>query len=289
MRAASNQKWLEVHGGSHWAPFYTDYGVALQKRFFDFFLKNKPNGWDKQPRVQLNVRHPGEKFVIRHENEWPLARTQWTRFYLHPESKALDARAPDGGKSITYDPMGNGVTFSMIAEQETEITGPSALKLFASSETNDADFFVVLRVFDPGGREVLFHGALDPKTPVGQGWLRASHRKTDPKRSLPYRPWHTHDELQKLVPGKPVELDIEIWPTCIVVPKGWKIALSIRGRDYEHDDAPASLSNMKNPMRGCGPFTHDDETDRPPAVFGGKVTVHFERQPYLLLPIIPAK
>ena len=59
--------------------FYTDYANALQKRFFDYFLKGERNGWDKQPRVQLNVRHPNEKFVLRDENEWPLARTQWTK------------------------------------------------------------------------------------------------------------------------------------------------------------------------------------------------------------------
>jgi hypothetical protein len=288
-RAGSKQKWLEVHGGSHWAPFYTDYGVALQKRFFDFFLKGEQNGWDKQPRVLLNVRHPGEKFVQRHENEWPLARTQWTRFYLDPANDALTKAQPASSESITYDPMGNGVTFSTTLKEATEITGPSALKLFVSSATTDADLFVVLRVFEPGGKEVLFQGALDPKTPVGQGWLRASHRKLDPKRSLPYRPWHTHDELQKLTPGREVELDIEIWPTSIVVPAGYRIALSIRGRDYEHDDAAATLSNMKHPMKGCGPFTHDDETDRPHAVFGGKVTLHFEKKPYLLLPIIPEK
>jgi hypothetical protein len=276
-----------VHGGSHWAPFYTDYGVSLQKSFFDFFLKGKANGWDKQPRVLLNIRHPGEKFVQRYENEWPLARTQWTRFYLDPKNDALSREEPTAAEDITYDPMGDGVTFSMLAKQTTEITGPSALKLWVSSETNDADLFVVLRVFEPGGKEVLFQGALDPKTPVGQGWLRASHRKLDPKLSLPYRPWHTHDELEKLEPGKAVELDIEIWPTCIVVPAGYRIALSIRGRDYEHADAAATLSNMKYPMKGCGPFTHDDETDRPPAVFGGKVTLHFDKKPYLLLPIIP--
>jgi hypothetical protein len=40
-------------------------------------------------------------------------------------------------------------------------------------------------------------------------------------------------------------------------------------------------------MKGCGPFTHEDPTDRPPALFGGKVTLHFERQPFLLLPVIP--
>jgi predicted acyl esterase len=285
--SSSTQKWLEVHGGSHWAPFYTDYGVRLQKRFFDFFLKGEANGWDRTPRVMLNVRHPGERFELRYENEWPLARTRWTKLYLDPAADALIASPPEGDEDITYDPMGDGVTFSMIAARRTEITGPSALKLFVSSETNDADLFVILRVFDPQGKEVLFQGALDPKTPVAQGWLRASHRKLDPKRSLPYRPYHTHDELQKLVPGEPVELDIEIWPTCIVVPEGYRIALTVRGRDYEHDDAAATLSNMKHPMKGCGPFTHDDETDRPPAVFGGKVTLHFEDKPYLLLPIIP--
>jgi predicted acyl esterase len=287
MRGRSKQKWLEVHGGSHWAPFYTDYGVGLQKRFFDFFLKGKANGWDRQPRVLLNVRHPGGKFVQRYEDEWPLARTRWTRFYLDPETLSLSTKEISSRKNLSYDPMGNGVTFSMVAQKTTEITGPSALKIRVSSATSDADLFVVLRVFDPQGKEVLFQGALDPKTPVGQGWLRASHRKLDPELSLPYRPYHTHDELQKLKPGEKVELDIEIWPTCIVVPEGYRIALSIRGRDYEHDAAAATLSNMKHPMKGCGPFTHDDETDRPPAIFGGKVTLHFESEPYLLLPIIP--
>jgi predicted acyl esterase len=52
-----------------------------------------------------------------------------------------------------------------------------------------------------------------------------------------------HDELQKLQPGKVVEIDIEIWPACIVVPAGYRIALSIRGRDYEHEGEAATLSN----------------------------------------------
>ena len=288
VRSKSKDKWLEAHGGSHWAPFYTDYGVALQKKFFDYFLKGKQNGWDKQPRVLLNVRHPGEKFVQRHENEWPLARTRWTKFFLKKDF-SLSTEETGGEGTVSYDPMGNGLTFSMTVKEQTEITGPSALKLFVSSSTNDADIFAVLRVFDPNGDEVLFQGALDPKTPVGQGWLRASHRKLDPKLSLPYRPWHTHDEIQKLVPGKAEELDIEIWPTCIVVPAGWRVSLTVRGRDYEHDFAAATLSNMKNPMKGCGPFTHEDPTDRPLEVFGGKVTLHFEKKPYVLLPIIPEK
>ena len=85
-------------------------------------------------------------------------------------------------QTVTYDAMGEGVTFSTPPlDHETEITGPSALKLFISSSTEDADFFAVLRVFDPHGKEVVFQGALDPHTPIGQGWLRASHRKLDPE------------------------------------------------------------------------------------------------------------
>ena len=292
VRAASKQKWLEVHGGSHWAPFYTDYGVKLQKRFFDHFLKGIDNGWDRQPKVQLNVRHPGEKFVLRHENEWPLARTRWTELHLDPDGMRL-TNAPAGAeRTVEYDAMGEGVTFSTPPlERETEITGPSALKLNVSSSTRDADLFVVLRVFDPDGKEVVFQGALDPHTPIAQGWLRASHRKLDPALSLPYRPYHTHDEKQPLTPGTVYPLDIEIWPTCLVIPAGYRIALTIRGKDYEYDGEAAVLSNMKNPMKGCGPFIHDDPHDRPPQIFGGKVALHFggARRATLLLPVIPPR
>ena len=187
--------------------------------------------------------------------------------------------------------MGEGVTFSTPPlDKETEITGPIALKLWIASSTTDADIFAVLRVFDPAGKELVFQGALDPHTPIAQGWLRASQRKLDPKLSLPHRPYHAHDEKQPLKPGEIYELDVEIWPTCIVVPKGWRVALTIRGKDYEWEGEATHLSNMKNPMRGCGPFLHDDETDRPPSVFGGKVTLHAggARESYLLLPVIPA-
>jgi uncharacterized protein len=290
-RAASKQKWLEVHGDSHWAPFYTDYGVALQKRFFDHFLKGDDNGWDKQPKVLLNVRHPGERFEKRHENEWPLARTQWTRYYLDLDERVLTTQAPSSAARLDYDAMGEGVTFRMPPLQRPlEITGPSALKLFLSSSTTDADVFAVLRVFAPDGKEVVFQGALDPHTPVAQGWLRASHRKLDPALSLPYRPYHTHDEAQPLRPGETVELDVEIWPTCIVVPAAYTVALTIRGKDYEYEGEAATLSNMKNPMKGCGPFVHDDPADRPAEKFAGKVTLHSDagKQPFVLLPIIPA-
>ena len=92
LRAGSKQKWLEVHGDTHFTLFYAKYGQDLQSRFFDHFLKGEDNGWDKQPKVLLNVRHPGEKFVLRAENEWPLARTQWTKILPAPGPRRSTAR-----------------------------------------------------------------------------------------------------------------------------------------------------------------------------------------------------
>jgi hypothetical protein len=83
--------------------------------------------------------------------------------------------------------------------------------------------------------------------------------------------------------------DVESRPTCIVVPKGYANSVTIRGKDYEYDGEAGFLSNTKNPLRGCGPFLHDDETDRPPAIFNTDLTVHMgpKHKSYLLLPVIP--
>jgi uncharacterized protein len=292
VRAAAKQKWLEAHGIEHWTHFYTDYGREQQLRFFDRFLHGKKEGWAKQPKVLLQVRHI-DKFVARAENEWPLKRTRWTKFYLDPASMALTTKKPSGLAQLKFAGMGDGLTFlTPPLPKETEITGPSALKLFASSSTPDADFFVVLRVFTGDLKEIVFQGAIDPHTPIAQGWLRASHRKLDKKLSKPYRPYHTHDQKQPLKKGEPVALEIEIWPTSIVVPAGYRVGLSIRGRDYKYGGASGGkLSNFKNELKGCGPFLHDDPRDRPPAIFSGTTSLHFDRDKmnYLLLPIIPPK
>ncbi len=288
-RCSTKDKWLEVHGIEHWTEFYTDYGLDLQKRFFGHFLKGDDSGWKNQPRVQLQVRHV-DKFVMRMENEWPLARTHWTKLYLDAATHSLVTAPATTEGIVTYDGLDEGVTFlTAPVREETEITGPSAAKLYLSSETEDADLFLILRVFTPDLKEVVFQGALDPHTPIGQGWLRASHRKLDSKLSTEYSPYHTHDERQMLKPGEVYELDIEIWPTCIVVPAGYRIGLTVRGKDYVYPGGSGGrLSNMKNEFTGVGPFLHNDSRDRPPEVFGGRVTLHVSRSrpPYVLLPII---
>jgi hypothetical protein len=283
VRAASQDKWLEAHGIEHWTHFYTDYGRKLQLRFFDHFLKGTGD-WNEQPRVLLQVRRV-DKFVARAEDEWPLARTEWTRMYLHRDGQL---RATNGEGSVTFEALGDGITFvSEPLAKETEITGPLAARLTVSSSTADADLFLVFRVFTADLREITFQGAIDPHTPIAQGWLRASHRKLDPRLSTEYRPYHTHDEIQRLKGGEAVTVDVELWPTSIVAPAGCRLALSVRGRDYEWQKSTgARLSNFKNELRGCGPFLHDDPRDRPASLFGGRTTLHLANS-YVLLPVIP--
>lgn len=292
IEASSQQKWLEVHGDSHWSLFSSGYGLDLQKRFFDHFLKGIDNGWDRTPPVMLNIRHPGERFEFRYEQEWPLARTEWTKFYLDVDELALRRTPGERPAAVTYETMGEGLTFWMpVQDKPLEITGPMAAKLFVSSETEDADLFLVVRVFDPDGVELTFMGSTDPNTPIANGWLRASHRALDPDRTLPYRPYHPHDRVEPLNPGEVYECDVEIVSSCIVVPPGWRVALTVRGKDYEYRGEVGEFArHFHYATRGTGGMTHNDPDNRPPEVFDTRVTLHAGdgRDPFLLLPIIPA-
>jgi uncharacterized protein len=201
--------------------------VGLQKRFFGHFLKGEDTGWDRQPPVQLNVRHVDGRFELRAELQWPLAAA------------------------------------------DTEITGPAAARLFVASSTADADLFLTLRVLDAAGADVNFVTALDPAGVIGMGWLRASHRA--------------------LAPGEVVPLDVEIWPTSVVVPADYRLALTVQGRDFEFPGDGPWPTTYGVAMKGHGMFLHDDPDDRPAEVFGGTTTLVSgpEHPSHLLLPIIP--
>jgi len=289
MGASSTQKWLDVHGDTHFTCFYNNYGLPMQKRFFDHFLKGENNGWENEPRVRLQIRHSDGRFVERHEREWPLARTAWTPYHLDLSSLGFSATPPGEAQSLDYSAAGDGVTFSTVpSKAPLELTGPVAVKLFISSSSIDADIFLVLQVFDPEGKEVVFQGSNDRNTPIGLGWLRASHRRLDPDRSRPWRPYHRHDRLEPLTPGEIYELDVEIWPTSIVVEPGYRLALNVRGRDYEYRGEVGEEMRSLG-YKGCGPFVHNDPDDRPPQIFGGEVTIHSgpNTPSHILLPVIP--
>lgn len=295
-QAASAHKWLEVHGGSHFEEFSTDYGVALQLGFFDRFLRDGDapaadatgrrfgDGW----RVKLQVRRV-DGFTERCEQAWPLPGTRFTRSYLDPAAGALVEEVPAARSIATYDSLGPGLTFlGRAAPAETEVTGPVAARLFVSTTARDADLFLVLRLFDPDLDEVVFRGAQDHGAPVAQGWLRLSHRGIDPERSLPWRPYHRHDGLDPVEPGEVVEVEVELWPTSIVVPPGYRLGLSVRGRDYQRVEPAGARGVAVEVMNGSGRCVHDDPVDRDEAVLDGTVTVYggADRPSHVLLPVV---
>jgi uncharacterized protein len=273
LAAASDSKFLSFHDGTHFESFYLPDYVALQKRFFDRYLKDIDNGWETEPRIRVAVRRP-DGITRRPESEWPLARTEWTPYFLDAEARMMDVSRPEAA-AVDFQAMGDGVTFYTAPfEAETEFTGPITARLFMSSSTTDLDVFATLRLFDPNDREVSFIGAHE-ETPVTRGWLRASHRKIDAERSLPHRVVHSHDEIIKLAPGEIVALDVEIWPTSIVCSPGYRLALTIQGRDFQY----------KTPGR----LLHDDPRDRPENEFAGRTTIYTggTQASCLTLPLIP--
>lgn len=303
LRAASKHKKLRIHTGTHYHPFYSEEGKRDQLRFFDHWLKGIDTGIMNEPPVKLLIRTGGGgPYQFRSENEWPIARTQWTRFYLKAEHEAsTDAGAVEGSlalvapeaAAIDYAASGmarggsgaiassttlaagslhrTGVSFMTgPMTEDTEITGPVNLVLWVSSTSEDMDIFATLRNIGPDGKDVWEIGQQGQQVPVAKGTLRASHRKLDPELSLPYRPYHVHDERLLLTPGEPVECQVEIWSTCMVFKKGHRIRLDIQPRDGV----------------GAAPYTHyhaDYNTGSNTLYTGG------DKASYLLLPIIPKK
>ena len=130
-----------------------------------------------------------------------------------------------------------------------------------------------MRNLDQEGKEVNGISTIGESAPVAKGWLRASHRKLDTEKSLPYRPYHSHDEVQPLTPGEVVPLDVEIWPTSMVFEAGHRLVL-----DLEAHDGVGSI-----------PFLHTDPLDRDPDMLAGTNTIYSsqERPSFLVLPVIP--
>jgi predicted acyl esterase len=282
---ASPEKWLKVQSGSYIHTYLQPKNVALQKRFFDRYLKGKDNGWEKEPRVEVEIRtaHNEVKRIVA-GTCWPLPETQWTRWFLDAAGKTLVVAPPSASASTDYQALSAGVTFaSAPLAHDTEFAGPVKLKLFVSSSTQDMDIFATLCAFDPEGREITFRAAIEPKSPVSQGWLRVSQRRSDPERSTEYLPFHPHDLCEPLTPDEIYEADIEIWPMSLWLEKGSRLTLTIQGKDFERP-------GETGPYRGVGWMTHDDPTDRPPALFSGINTLHTGggRQSWLLLPVLSA-
>jgi len=278
---ASKNKWLKVQSNSYFATFYKAESNALQRKFFDRYLKGIDNGWESEPKVEVTVRAPGDTVKRNVQGEaWPLPGTKWTKLYMNAGNNSLDWNPPQDARKAEYKALSEGVTFSTPAlDRDMEFAGPLKAKLFVASSTEDMDLFATVRAFTPDGKEMTFFAATEPTTPVTQGWLRVTQRKLDPARSTEFQPFYAHDERQPLKPGEVYEVDLEIWPASLFLPKGSTLTLTVQGQDFKRGDGS-----------GSGPFTHTDGVDRATPRYDNRHTIHTgaARASYLQLPVLPS-
>ena len=101
-RIASRQKYLLAHGQKKWAHYYVPENMRRLRDYFDHVLKGVDNEVKNWPQVLVEVRERDGVATLRAENEWPLARTQYTKLYLNAANGALGRRRSRRSASVSY-------------------------------------------------------------------------------------------------------------------------------------------------------------------------------------------
>jgi predicted acyl esterase len=276
-KIASKNKWLRVHGRKKWQDYYQN--AERQRQFFDRFLKGIDSEVKYWPKVTLEIR---ERFLVgnfRGENEWPLARTQYTKLFLNASDGKMSKSPFKKETQIRYNV--NDITdktqnakFEFKFDEKTELTGHMKLKLWVQADgSDDMDLFVAIEKIDRTGDIVPFQFFVNHEDgPVALGWLRVSHRELDEKRATPYQPVYKHQKEIKLKAGEIVPVEIEILPSGTLFEKGERLRLVVQGSDiYSYPGAWPTQEHTATVNKG----EHVIYT-------GGDYDSH------LLVPVIPA-
>lgn len=273
---SSPEKWLDVHGRKKWGYFYDPANVARLRQFFDHFLKNTGPGVSSLPKVRLELRERAYEGRFFAENEWPLKRTSHVPYYLDAATGGMLDAAVSEEAQVRYDATDTSsrAVFDHVFGHATEVTGYMKLRLWVETDaSDDADLFVAIEKLDKDGKLVPFCWySLFDHGPVALGWLRASHRALDPERSRPEQPFHTHLTEERLQPGVPVPVDIEIWPSSTAFAAGETLRVVIKGSDV-YDTTETGVPMVR----------HQETRNRGHHIIhtGGKYDSH------LLVPVIP--
>lgn len=257
--------------------------ASVQLRWFDHWLKGRDTGMAAEAPIRVFVMGA---HVWREEQEWPLARTVATPWYLHaggilsPESP----QAAEAPHRYTYDPersvptLGSGLLMSPEyppgpydqrpiearpdvlvytsppLEREVEVTGPITVRLWAVSSAPDTDLVARLTGVFPDGRSFN----------LTDGIVRAR-----------YRDYRTGRAPMLIVPGRAYEYEIDCWATSNVLQRGHRIRLQVTSSCFPSCD--------RNPNTGH-PFGADAER----RIAQQQILHDGEHASHVILPIVPA-
>jgi predicted acyl esterase len=253
-------------------PFHEFHDLMI--RWYDYWLKGIDTGIMDEPPIKIFVE--GIK-QWRYEQEWPLKRTNWTKFYLRPRGRLFMEPEPLDTESVPPDGFYQApLTVTSVVQslkwasqpmvEEMEVTGPAVLYLYASIDTDDTNFIVKLYDIDPHGN----------RSQLTTGWLKASHRELDKNKSTPWRPHHPHTRSIPVVPGEVFEYAIRVYSFSNVFRVSHRMELELSSQESLTDATTALLPPDSFHLPSGRATTHKIYRDR-------------NHPSYLLLPMIPTR
>jgi hypothetical protein len=314
-KTASKDKWLRVNNTNEWLDFYTPQYRDELLAFFNHYLKDEKNGWEKTPRVRLCVLDPGgTDQVDRVESEWPLKRVAARKLFIGGND-ALATTPPSAASSLGYAVQGaRPVELRHTFARDTEITGYMSLRLWVEADgADDMELAVSVEKRDKNGKafkQALGEGASGAVAATGM--LRVSQRALDAQRSTPFEPYLLHTLEQKMRPKEIVPVDISIWPMAMLYHAGEQLVLTIAPHSPMSTDfdmgfgaapipVPADgttylpgkaveLVTLGGPPSSSPAFSKTQQAPTPASRNKGRHIIHFggKYDSHLLIPEVPA-
>ncbi len=260
---------------------------GYQLRWFDHWLKGIDTGIMREPAARIFVMGANQ---WRDENEWPLARTRYTKYFLHsggranslfgngalsttePANEPVDAYTSDPTRPVpfitepSFAQIGSADDYRAVERrddvlvytteplaEELEVCGPIRAQIHAASSARDTDFMAKLIDVWPSG---FAQRLID-------GMVRARFRDGMERPTL-------------IEPGRIYAFNIDLWNTCQTFRKGHRIRLEIASSAFPKYD--------RNPNTGeaLGKTIKTQTAEQ-------KIYHDREHPSHVLLPIVPPR
>ncbi len=280
-KAQSKHKWLYTHRTGKWVSYYSQEVMNLTKEFMDCFLKDEDNGFKDKPAVRLEVRESRDTIKeVRHENEWPLARTQYTPMYFlkmqHHKIQNFTYAKSSIKNQHEYKAKKGELKIQHTFSEDTELSGYFKLKLWVETQAldskksaeDDMEIFSVLHKLNTRGEVVHFNGSVGlNKDGVSRGCIKVSRRELIENESKPWLPVLSGKSENKLKKGEIVPVEISLNPSSTFFKAGESLQMVISAQEI-----------IPTP-----PFKKELNCQT------GKHIIHFggEYDSHLLIPIVP--